>query len=41
MLHSSVGGMGDAWVAATDEDDLAVDQTDLGLFSACAVVEKI
>lgn len=28
-------------MAATDEDDLAMDQTDLGLFSACAVVEKI
>ena len=38
VQYSSVGGAGDGWVAATDEDDLVVYETDIGLATVHAVV---
>lgn len=41
VLHSSVGGAGDDWVVATDDDDLVVDQTDIGLTTVHTVVDNM
>ena len=49
VLHSSVERAGDGWlvaatdgwVAASDDDDLARDQTDIGLITVHPEVEKI